>query len=361
MLRIVYKRVLTGLLLSASALLFCAEVAAQANAKATYSNRPIGYSVPSPYYGTPMAPRFMAPPVAPMRFPAAHASTSELSVASPVMAPIVAESSVPQQQVVKETVVVLRDPPPEVSVNDELDAFYARLAKILLEKHQLPEALALVQQIKSETFKVRTVVNLAEFVSRDKNYRSEAEQLYRLALTGMESLDKKRPFRIDSGNVKIEPAEPKEQPVLIQPAKEQTRRSATTVQVIDDEPSDSQTAVGNGTGKLPPPPPPKEDPADTTVTPAPAVIKQDDVLTPLTPTPPIEATPIPDKVSPPDSIDPKSPAVAPPIVKPDYGISLEGEEEPKPVVVVPKTPEKPQTPAPAARPRPRAVIVQDEN
>jgi len=129
MLRIVCQRVFTGMLLSASALLFCADAAAQANAKATYSNRPIGYSVPSPYYGTPMAPRFMAPPVAQVRVPAARANASEPIAASPMMAPFVAESMAPQQQAVKETVVVLRDPPPEVSVSDELDAFYARLAE----------------------------------------------------------------------------------------------------------------------------------------------------------------------------------------------------------------------------------------
>jgi hypothetical protein len=115
----------------------------------------------------------------------------------------------PQVIEVKPTIIVQPAQLPEINVNDELDAFYARLAKVQLEKRQLDNALALVEKIKSETFKVRTVVDLAEYVSRDKNYQSEAEKLYRLALAGMEALDKGQPFRIDTGaKVVVPPAVP---------------------------------------------------------------------------------------------------------------------------------------------------------
>jgi len=377
------------MLLSASTFMFCADVAAQTNAKTTtggkqtYSNRPIGYSVPSPYYGTPMAPRFLAPPVVPAHSRAVRVYTSESEGAAPVMAPIVTESHSLPQQVVKETVVVLRDPPPEISVNDELDAFYARLAKIQLEKHQLPEALALVQQIKSEAFKVRTVVNLAEFVSRDKNYRSEAEQLYRLSLIGMEALGKKQPFRIDIGNVKVvtPPVVPQQVPqqavVPVEPAKplvpmvEQPAnqgRRPTVVQLMEDDPSETGPAQfsdgtilrngnGNGNGKLPPPPPPSGDTNDVISSPVSSVVNQEGGSdpTPL-PTPPAATTP--EKVSPADSAETRVPAVDP-IVKPAFGISLE-EDEPEPTVA-PKAPERPQTPATPTRARPRAVIIPDDN
>lgn len=353
------------MLLSASVLLFCADVAAQTNARAfptrskqTYSNRPIDYSVPSPYYGTPMAPRFMTPPVGPAysRVPriytTEHNYTPERDVVAPVVVPTVAEPPAPQQpQVVKETMVVLRDPPPEISVNDELDAFYARLAKIQLEKHQLPEALALVQQIKSEAFKVRTVVGLAEFVSRDVNYRSEAEQLYRLALIGMESLDKKRPFRIDIGNVKVvlppvgTPLP--EEPIVEQPANQGRRPS--TIQLMEDDPvefnptlSPDDTILRNGNGKLLPPPPPPSDINDAIPSPAPVS------------TPPAVATP---------DVSPAAPAETSTTAtehsaKPTYSISLE-EDEPEPVAV-PQPTEKPQTPAPRSRPR-AIVVLPDEN
>jgi len=362
------------MLLSASVLLFCADVTAQTNAQATtggkqtYSNRPIGYSVPSPYYGTPMAPRFMAPPVTPAhsQAQAARAYTSDPGVATPVMAPIITESPAPHLQTVKEkeTVIVLRDPPPEISVNDELDAFYARLAKIQLEKHQLTEALALVEQIKSEAFKVRTVVNLAEFVSRDKNYRSEAEQLYRLALIGMEALNKKRPFRIDVGNVKVvtPPVVPQQplEPVLEQPANQGRRPSV--VQLMDDNPAESgsvptpdSSVLRNGNGKLPPPPPPSGDTNDVILSPVSPVNKEVNSSGPTPfPTPPVTTTPV--VVSPLDSVETSTPAVDT-IVKPAYGISLE-DDEPEPAVV-PQPVEKPQSPT--TRSRPRAIIIPNEN
>jgi len=167
-----------------------------------------------------MAPRFVSPVAVPYRTtvvqgarPAPQVIT-QVPVQMPELAPIApitptapvpvfpTDSATLVPQIVEKTIVVQREPPPEVNVNDELDAFYARFAKIQLEKHQLDEALALIQKIKSETFRVRTVVDLAEYVSRDKNYRSEAEQLYRLAIAGMEALDRKQPFRVDSHSAK---------------------------------------------------------------------------------------------------------------------------------------------------------------
>ena len=197
MLRIVYLAILPGMALTACA------AWVNADTKQMYSNRPVGYSVPTPYYGTPMAPRFMAPPVTPVRV----ATTPRVVATNPAMAPLVAtDPSAPQA--VEKTTFILREPSPEINVEDELDAFYARMAKIQLEKHELAKALDLVKSIKSETFKVRTLVSLAEYVSRDKTYKSEAEQLYRLALEGMEALNKKQPLRIDTSEVKVAPPTP---------------------------------------------------------------------------------------------------------------------------------------------------------
>ncbi|MDR2440626.1 MAG: hypothetical protein LBE12_14790, partial [Planctomycetaceae bacterium] len=72
----------------------------------------------------------------------------------------------------------------------QLDELNARLAKIQLEKHYLNETLKLIDKIKSPAIKARTLVDLAEYVSRDNNYKKEADQLFALAVDGIDALAK---------------------------------------------------------------------------------------------------------------------------------------------------------------------------
>jgi len=162
-----------------------------------------------------MAPRFFVPPtaqfqpVATMHRVAPQPCAATVAVApAQVHVPLTPQAAAPQfapqvpftSQAVAPLQfgerIILREQP-EVSVSDELDTFYARLAKIRLEQRQLDEALALIQNIKSETFRVRTVVSLAEYVSRDRSFQTESDTLFRLALAGMEALDRGEPFRIE--------------------------------------------------------------------------------------------------------------------------------------------------------------------
>jgi len=234
--------------------------------KKMYSNRAIGYTVPTPYYGTPAMPVFLVPPEAPVRVqvaqtgvragvPAAKfveaeilAPTAPLVPLVPITthAPVAVEPSAPPT--IKATAPlppVFYSSVPKVDVFDELDALYARLAKIQLEKRQLDTALTLVKSIKSEIFRIRTLVDLAEYVSRDKSYQSEAEQLYSLALSGMEALGKKADAPpvapVPEKSVVPEPAEP------LQP------------QPLPENPSllQDDRAKHNVIGKLPPPSPPR--------------------------------------------------------------------------------------------------------
>ncbi|MDR2757025.1 MAG: hypothetical protein LBC20_15115, partial [Planctomycetaceae bacterium] len=71
---------------------------------------------------------------------------------------------------------------------NQLDELNARLAKIQLEKHNLNETFKLIDKIKSPAIKARTLVDLAEYVSRDSNYKKEADQLYALAVDGIDAL-----------------------------------------------------------------------------------------------------------------------------------------------------------------------------
>ena len=236
MLRIVHRSIFPGMLLTACVIFVCTGTAkanqgASAENKQMYSNRPLGFTVPTPYYGSPMAPRFVAPsapvrvvsPVVPVvpavpRVPAVR----EIAVPGAVSPSVVASAPIavtpPAPQIARDTVFILREQKPEVNVNDELDVFYARLAKIQLEKRQINDTLALIRNIKSETFRVRTLVDLAEYVSRDRNYLTEAELLYRLALEAIESLNKRQPVRIEpaatpSPVVRQQPAAPADEPV----------------------------------------------------------------------------------------------------------------------------------------------------
>ena len=212
MLRIVRLAVFTGMLLATCTAWVFADTARPCNrvaseSKPMYSNRPVGYTVPVPYYGTPMAPRFFVPPSAVQQrsvamVPRVPQTTMAVTPVTPVPVRVPqTPQMLPAGQLAAPQVIersfILREPLPGVNVKDELDSFYARLAKIQLEQRRLPDALALIQKINSETFRVRTVVSLAEYVSRDRSYQTEAEHLYRLAIAGMEALDQGRPFRID--------------------------------------------------------------------------------------------------------------------------------------------------------------------
>ena len=207
MLRIICLNILPGMLLTACVIGFCSVTASAQNvvtseSKQMYSNRAIGFTVPTPYYGTPAMPVFLNPPVmtlpaVPVRVQAAQTVRADVDASStlapPTPAPVAVAPSEPQiSNVMAPSAPV---PPvlysvPKINTDDELDTLYARLAKIQLEKHQLDDALTLVKSIKSEVFRVRTLVDLAEYVSRDKNYQSEAEKLFSLALSSMEALDK---------------------------------------------------------------------------------------------------------------------------------------------------------------------------
>ena len=240
MLRKVHLSIISGMLLTACVVVVYADTAkanpgAFAENRQLYSNRPIGFARPNPYFGTPMAPRFMVPPATPAQFAAPVARVTPIAPITPIhlqatwgnqvpnvamqppmqqpmMAPslpMMTPAGVPPTmqdattQVVRETTVILREPSPEVSVHDQLDAFHARLARIHLERRQLPEALALIANIRSDTFKVRTLVDLAEYVSRDATFRNESDQLFRLALAGIDALGRGQPVRIDIGGVNV--------------------------------------------------------------------------------------------------------------------------------------------------------------
>jgi hypothetical protein len=315
-------------------------------------------------------------------------------------APIAAAPSVPQQ-IVKETAIFQREPLQDVSVRNEIDVFYARLAKIQVEKHQLAEALALIQKIKSETFRVRTVVDLAEFVSRDKNYQSEAEQLYRLALAGMAALDKKEPFRIDADSKKETTRQPRSPEPVFEPVfpdplsdipipapvvpppdifvpvipeqvvpRESEPIKRDPVQLPDDDPpDDTNTTVRNGNGRQPPPPPPTEDVNDVVVYPPPGNQQSEEAAPPAR-TQQGNVSPLPPgKEPPPASSTETKESLPDAIIKPPPGILLEDEE---PGLIIPQTTEKSSTetkievPTPAQQPReprrrPVSIVIPDEN
>jgi len=262
---------------------------------------------------------------------------------------------------VVEKVFVMREPQPEVNVNDELDAFYARMAKIRLEKHQLDDALVLIQKIKSETFKVRTIVSLAEYVSRDKSFESEADQLFRLAITSMEALERRQPpvrtgveVPRPAGPLPIIDTPPEPAPELApEPAPVQEPPHPPPVSPADvfppsdpgsqpliplvDPPGVSPTTTPptgrpiiwleddarNNNGRQPPPPAPRgngvdgivttppgsQHPTETPVIAPPANTKEDNGLIP----PPPQVYPDPPVYSPPQTIQQDSP----PFVRPD--------------------------------------------
>ncbi|MDR2762824.1 MAG: hypothetical protein LBB88_09505 [Planctomycetaceae bacterium] len=82
----------------------------------------------------------------------------------------------------------------------QLDFLNARLAKMQLEKKNLDGTLNSIDKIKNDAFKVQTLVDLAEYVSRDKNYKTEAERLFELALAATDAFEKKQPVIINLHN-----------------------------------------------------------------------------------------------------------------------------------------------------------------
>jgi hypothetical protein len=78
----------------------------------------------------------------------------------------------------------------------KLDVLNARLAKMQLEKKNLDGTLRSIDKIEDVAFKVQTLVDLAEYVSRDKNYKKEADYLLNLALTATDDFARKRPVII---------------------------------------------------------------------------------------------------------------------------------------------------------------------
>lgn len=76
----------------------------------------------------------------------------------------------------------------DAGVAQKLDEMNARIAKLLVEKKKLNEAIQRIDQIQDKVFKVQTLVDLAVFVAHDRNYKTEADQLYSLALKGIDAL-----------------------------------------------------------------------------------------------------------------------------------------------------------------------------
>jgi len=236
-----------------------------------------------------MAPRFMVPPTAQYR---SVAMTPATGAADAQVKTAIAPSETPVSQVV-ERVFIMREPQPEVNVNDELDAFYARMAKIRLEKHQLDDALALIQKIKSDTFRVRTIVSLAEYVSRDKNFEREADHLFRLALESMEALDRGQPARAGVGNGQNvqRPLDPL-LPVIAPPSNPGT--GTIVPEPPADPPVDVQSSTGAGSVSVLPTPaqpvPPVDEPPPAPV-PRPEPVPLDDPPGPPPGPPEVSPTP----------------------------------------------------------------------
>ena len=380
MLRIVHLIILPGMLLTACAAWVYADTG-KLNSKAVegkqmYSNRPIGYTVPTPYYGTPMAPRFVSPTVVPYRVtvvpgiragmddpkivapaPVVPVRTPELAPVAPVPTfPTVSSPSVPQ--VVEKTTFILREPLPEANVNDELDKLNARLAKIQLEKRQLTKALALIQNIKSETFKVRTVFDLAEYVSRDKNYRNEAEQLYLLAIVGIEALDRRLPFHIDLNSIMDSPSATFTPPELTKPAPPIFKPLSPAPEPVKPEPV-VEPKPAPPVVLLPPQPPPIPIEIDTSPAPLPPLQ--------LEQAKPDEPAPKPPILIPEDDIGQngrkRQPAPAPPSKNENDGIvTTPPVKQPVPPEEAPPALKQQDDPPPSiTKPKPIPIPLPEEN
>jgi hypothetical protein len=129
---------------------------------------------------------------------------------------------------------------------EELDELNARLAKIQLEKHNLNETLKLISKINSASIKARTLVDLAEYVSRDSNYKKEADQLFALAVDGIDALTKGEAIVIKiKDDLKTES--------VPSSSVANTRTPSTTVFAEPKKPTES-TSTTSSTSKSPTPP-----------------------------------------------------------------------------------------------------------
>ncbi len=118
-------------------------------------------------------------------------------------------------------------PAPVDAKGEQIDGFYARLAKLQLEKKNLPESLTLIGKIKNAAFKVQTLVELAEYVAHDDNYKKEAETLFGLAQTGIESLAAGKPVAVETKDEEKDRLKE-----LLQPKKTETPEKKPTL--LDD-------------------------------------------------------------------------------------------------------------------------------
>ncbi|MDR2169235.1 MAG: hypothetical protein LBP59_03745 [Planctomycetaceae bacterium] len=94
----------------------------------------------------------------------------------------------------------------------QLDSLNARLAKMQLEKKNLNGTLQSIDKIKNAAFKVQTLVDLAEYVSRDVNYKKEADHLFNLALAATDAYAKKQPIIITYPDANYKPNATQNQP-----------------------------------------------------------------------------------------------------------------------------------------------------
>ncbi len=205
--------VMTGLL---TFLAFSATVAQTPRGKELYSSRPRNYQPPTLF--VPEEP-VQVPVTNPTRVtrpvPTSPGVAQTRTTPAPVLAPLERESA-PVEPVVKVPVESQLMPPVSVLVGEEFevprtkassteqkeentefpivagltsaeDGFDARLAKILLEKHDLEGVLRRVEKMNRNS-RVKTLVDLAEYVSRDKNYKKEADILFELAVNAVDAL-----------------------------------------------------------------------------------------------------------------------------------------------------------------------------
>ena len=129
----------------------------------------------------------------------------------------------------------------------QIDEFYARLAKLQLEKKQLAETLTLIGKIKNDLFKVKTLVELAEYVAHDTNYKREADQLFVLAQNGIDALANGKPIVLAAPEAERKPVEekvPPRQPTLLErldTPQPTPQRPPLLDDLLDDEPVVEET------------------------------------------------------------------------------------------------------------------------
>ncbi|MDR3183413.1 MAG: tetratricopeptide repeat protein [Planctomycetaceae bacterium] len=420
-------------------LFVCAAVQAEVNPstraanKTLYGNRSgqLRYT-PYYYYGSPTAPRFSQPqffvpppelgrvavqssvPAKPglKLAPIPPAPLVESAVALQPPAPVTAQAPVPPVFSVEKSIertIVIRDEEPKYNTDDELDALNARLAKIQLEQHNLADALNLVKKIKSPEYTAKTIVDLAEYICRDPNYRSEYDTLYGIALAAIDSVQQGKPVIIHTESIKktvpaaaekalqVPVQVPVTPPAPVTPAPAPPVVQPKPVLDVPKPEADKEKPVTPPVSVPKPVPPiilPQQDvpkpPDKPDVKPAAPDIKPDAPKPPDTPTPPrpvpalrwdgtADADPPPDtpqppppnEVSPPSQNNSAAPPqpnnqeikiTPPPLTKPKPTILLEDDEPPAPPKAEEKKPQPPPEPVkPERKPLPKKKILLEEN